>query len=404
MSTAYQYTAVDVDGKQVSARIDAVSEADARRQLLLQNLAVQEIKPYTSFLRRDIGGKSVSKTEILHFSRQLGAFVSAGLTVIDGLEIIARSTPNKAFAVRLRQMRDDVREGMQFGEALAEHKEILPRYYLGVIRSAELTGNIDQALDQLATYMERELEARSRIKSAMTYPIVIMCMAAMSVVILTVWVLPKFVQLFKELKTNLPWSTRAIIGFSNFSQNYWYLYILLIAAVVGGVMWMRRTPGGRKWKDRMLLRVPVIRDIVTFSAVERVCRILATMWESGVPVADAMAAAVQGADNAVFEERLLAVQEAVLAGEGLAEPLGISQVFPDAAMQMIEVGEATGTLAAQLNNAAEFYSRELDYKLKRLTSLFEPLIIVLVGITVGFVALSLVQAMYGSLGSGQLKQ
>jgi type IV pilus assembly protein PilC len=402
--TVFEYTAIDVEGKAVQARLEATSEAAARRELLLKNLAVEDIKPYTSFFHREIGGKSVSKTEILHFSRQLSAFVSAGLTVIDGLEIIARSTPNKAFAVRLRQMRDDIREGMQFGEALAEHKEILPRYYLGVIRSAELTGDLDQALDQLSTYMERELEARGRIKSAMTYPIVIMAMAAVSVVILTVWVLPKFVQLFQELKTNLPWSTRAIINFSNFSRTYWYLFIVLIAAVAGLVMWIRRTPKGRRFKDRALLRIPLIRDIVAFSAVERVCRILATMWESGVPVADAMAAAVQGADNAVFEERLAQVQEAVLAGEGLAEPLAMSNVFPDAAMQMIEVGEATGTLATQLNNAAEFYSRELDYKLKRLTSLFEPLIIVLVGITVGFVALSLVQAMYGTLGSGQLKQ
>jgi type IV pilus assembly protein PilC len=402
--TLFAYTATDVDGKQVKARIDAASEADARKELLVQNLDVRELKEHTSFLHREIGGQSVSKMEILHFSRQLGAFVKAGLTVVDGLEIIARSTANKAFAARLRRMRDDVREGMQFDEALAEHQSILPRYYLGVVRSAELTGNLDVALDQLSGYMERELEARSKIKSAMTYPLVIIGMAAVSVLILTVWVLPKFVELFKELKTGLPLSTRLIINFSNFSRDYWYIYVVLAGLVACLVWWVRNTAAGRTAKDTALLHIPIVRDIVTYAAVERVCRILATMWQAGVPIADSMAAAVQGADNAVFEARLAKVQEAVLAGEGLAEPLALARMFPDAAMQMIDVGEATGTLAEQLTNAADFYSRELDYKLKRLTSLFEPAIIVIVGLVVGFVALSLVQAMYGSLGSNQLKQ
>jgi type IV pilus assembly protein PilC len=368
--TLFAYTATDVDGKQVKARIDAAS--DARKELLVQNLDVRELKEHTSFLHREIGGQSVSKMEILHFSRQLGAFVKAGLTVVDGLEIIARSTANKAFAARLRRMRDDVREGMQFDEALAEHQSILPRYYLGVVRSAELTGNLD--------------------------------MAAVSVLILTVWVLPKFVELFKELKTGLPLSTRLIINFSNFSRDYWYIYVVLAGLVACLVWWVRNTAAGRTAKDTALLHIPIVRDIVTYAAVERVCRILATMWQAGVPIADSMAAAVQGADNAVFEARLAKVQEAVLAGEGLAEPLALARMFPDAAMQMIDVGEATGTLAEQLTNAADFYSRELDYKLKRLTSLFEPAIIVIVGLVVGFVALSLVQAMYGSLGSNQLKQ
>jgi type IV pilus assembly protein PilC len=195
-----------------------------------------------------------------------------------------------------------------------------------------------------------------------------------------------------------------IISFSNFSRDYWYIYVVLLGLMVGVVWWVRKTAAGRTAKDTLLLHIPIIRDIVTYAAVERVCRILATMWQAGVPIADAMAAAVQGADNAVFEARLAKVQEAVLAGEGLAEPLALARVFPDAAMQMIDVGEATGTLAEQLTNAADFYSRELDYKLKRLTSLFEPAIIVMVGLVVGFVALSLVQAMYGSLGSNQLKQ
>lgn len=395
----YQYVAIDMNGVTVKDRIEADTEVEARRKLLLANLDVKSVQLRQGLFERDFGRRSrIKPIEILHFTRQMAAFIRAGLSIVDGLDVIARSTRNEALVAVLHHVRDEVREGVPFEEALAEHQRVLPRYYVGVVRSASLTGQLDGALEQLAAYMERELEAKSRIKSALTYPAVIIGMSVVSVVVLTVWVLPRFVDLFNDLGSTLPVSTRAIMGIARFSQQYWWLYILFFATAGTVSWWARRTPSGRNWSDRVMLRIPVVGEIAQFAAVERVCRILGTLWQAGVPVADAMAAAIASADNVVFEEGLLPVQEAVLAGEGLAEPLAMSGLFPDAAVQMISVGEASGTIAEQLGNAADFFGRELEYKLRRLTNLFEPAVIVVVGIVVGFVALALVQAMYGSLG------
>jgi type IV pilus assembly protein PilC len=398
----YQYVAVDVHGASDKRFIEALDESDARKKLLLANLDVQSITLKEPVLRRELMARKqrIKPLEILHFTNQMAAFLGAGLSIIDGLDLIAKNTPNPSLAEMLQQMRDDVREGMPFEDALAEHQRVLPRYYVGVVRSASLTGRLDDALQQLAGYMERELEARSRIKSALAYPMVIIGMSIVSVIVLTVFVLPKFVDLFQSLGTELPFTTQLMIDFADFSANYWWLYVLAIAGFVGFLAWMKRAPKGRYLRDRMILKIPLVRDIALYASVERVCRILSTLWQAGVPVADAMTAAVQSADNMVFEEKLIPVQEAVLAGEGLAEPLASIDLFPDAALQMIAVGEASGTLAEQLENAANFYGRELEYKLKRLTTYFEPLVIIIVGLVVGFVAISLVQAMYGSLGGG----
>jgi type IV pilus assembly protein PilC len=394
----FQYAAIDVQGNDVSDRIEAENEYAARRELLLANLDVRTIEPYKSWLHRDLGkGKRVKPVEILHFSRQMAAFLRAGLTVVDGLDVISRSTANPTLAKALIDIRDQVSQGGQFEEALASHQDLLPRYYLGVVKSASMTGRLDEALEQLSGYMERELEARSRIKAALAYPMVIVGMSIVSVIVLTVYVLPKFVDLFDQLGSDLPWSTRSLMSLARFSQQYWWVYLLAAAGFAGMVAWTRRSTMGRRLADHLFIKLPVIGEIILFSGVERVCRILAALWQAGVPVTDAMAAAVESSDNAVFIEKLVPVQEAVLAGEGISGPLADSGLFPDAAVQMLKVGEASGTMAEQLENTANFYGREVEIKLRKLTSYFEPAVIIAVGFIVGFVAIALVQAMYGSL-------
>ncbi|MBI4934847.1 MAG: type II secretion system F family protein [Actinobacteria bacterium] len=399
--TRFVYAAIDVQGNDVNDRIEAETEYAARRELLLANLDVRSIEPYKSWLHRDIGkGKRVKPVEILHFSRQMAAFLRAGLTVVDGLDVISRSTANPTLAKALIDIRDQVRQGGQFEEALASHQDLLPRYYLGVVKSASMTGRLDEALEQLSSYMERELEARSRIKAALAYPMVIVGMSIVSVVVLTVYVLPKFVDLFDQLGSDLPWSTRSLMSLARFSQQYWWVYLLAFAGFAGVVTWTRRSRVGRRLADHLFIRLPVIGEIILFSGVERVCRILSALWQAGVPVTDGMAAAIESADNAVFVEKLIPVQEAVLAGEGISGPLADSGLFPDAAVQMLKVGEASGTMAEQLENTANFYGREVEVKLRKLTSYFEPAVIIAVGFVVGFVAIALVQAMYGSLSGG----
>jgi type IV pilus assembly protein PilC len=190
-------------------------------------------------------------------------------------------------------------------------------------------------------------------------------------------------------------STRLLIGVADFTKTFWYLYIVGAAGFVAVAMYFWKAAGGRRLRDRVTLHLPLLRDIVLYSVVERVTRILGAMSRAGVPLPDAMAAAIQGADNTVFVEGLLGAQARMLEGEGLAGPVSDTGLFPEAAVQMMRVGENTGTLDIQLENASDYYARELENKLKKLTTLFEPAVILVMGLVVGFVAVALVQAMYG---------
>jgi type IV pilus assembly protein PilC len=318
---------------------------------------------------------------------------------MDGIEVIAEGTNNKRFRQIMLSVNEEIRQGVPFADAIAEHNAILPPYYLGIIRSAELTGRLDVALEQLSGYIERELEAKSKIKAALMYPLVVLGMSIVTIAILTIWVLPKFVDFFDGLGAQLPLSTRMLLGIAKFSKDFWYVFPLVALGLTGVGMWLQKTKNGNRLRDRVLLRMPVVGDVVLYSVVERICRVLGAMSQAGVPIPEGIRAAVTASKNTVFEERLQPAQEAILEGAGLAEPIAQTQLFPRAAVQMMRVGESTGTLDQQLENAADYYSTELDYKLKRLTTLFEPIVIVLMGCIVGFVAIALVQAMYGIYNS-----
>jgi type IV pilus assembly protein PilC len=282
---------------------------------------------------------------------------------------------------------------------VARHRQIFPNYYIGILRSAEITGQLDVVLDQLSAYLERDLESRSKIKSALTYPAIVLVMSIVTVVILVAFVLPRFTGFFKEFDAKLPLPTQILLDFSDFTQQWWWAIVGLTAAVVIGIYTSLRTERGRLAKDRLFLRMPIIGEVVQYAVIERFCRIISAMMKAGVPLPEAMQAAIEGANNKVFEDALVSAREAMLEGEGLAEPIRETQLFPAAAVQMFRVGEDTGTLDAQLDSAANYYARELDYKLKKLTSLAEPMIIVFMGVVVGFVAVALVSAMYGVFNS-----
>jgi type IV pilus assembly protein PilC len=391
----YRYVATDTAGAEIKGVIDALNEDAVRSELVRQDLQVRAIKARRRLGDIEITPQRIPPSEIMHFSRQMSAFVRAGIPVTDGLDVVAESTANKRFREILLAMRESISQGVGLAEAIAEHEDIWPPYYLGIVKSAELTGRLDVALEQLSNYIERDLDARSKIKSATTYPLVVLAMAIITVSVLTIYVLPRFADFFDSLDAELPLSTRMLITLADFSGSFWYLFPLFGLFVVTLLVLAKKTERGRRIKDKMLLAMPVIKDIVLFAVVERVCRVLGAMARAGVPLPDAMAAAVASARNSVFEDGLVPAQERMLEGEGLAEPIATTELFPRAAVQMMRVGENTGTLDQQLENAADYFARELDYKLKKLTTLFEPAIIVTMGVMVGFVAIALVQAMYG---------
>ncbi|MDQ1476179.1 MAG: type pilus assembly protein PilC, partial [Actinomycetota bacterium] len=349
----FRYTAVAADGTRIKDELDAMSETLARDELLSRNLEVQRIKSARrSVLQIQLTKQRVKRSDIMNFSRQMAAFVAAGIPLTEGLHVIARSTTNKRWQKVLSDASEAIAQGAQFSDALARNANLFPPYYLGIVKAAELTGRLDVALVQLSDYLERDLETRSRINQALAYPMVVLGMAFVTVAVLAVWVLPKFAVFFKGLGAKLPMSTRLLIGVAEFTKTFWYLYIFGAAGFVGLAMFFWKASAGRRMRDRMTLRMPLLRDIVLYSVVERVTRILGAMSRAGVPLPDAMAAAIQGADNSVFEKGLLTAQARMLEGEGLAGPVSDSGLFPEAAVQMMMVGENTGTLDIQLENAS----------------------------------------------------
>lgn len=398
----YRYVAVGPDGSEVKDRLDAPSEDALRNQLLKRNLEVKQVRQKKSFNELELSPQRVPKTEIMHFSRQMAAFVRTGIPITEALEVVEEGSPNKRFRQILAMMREQINNGVPFSDALAEHAKVFPPYYVGILKSAELTGQLDVSLEQLSGYIERDLDSKSKIKAAMIYPLVIAAMSMMTVVILSVWVMPKFVVFFKNLDAKLPLPTRMLIGASDASQKLWYVWVTLTLLFIAVLVWMHKSVAGRLLRDKLFLRIPLVKEIVLFAVTERVCRIVGAMVKAGVPLPETLNAAIAGTNNKVFEAGLVTARDRMLEGEGLAEPIADTHLFPRAAGQMMRVGEDTGTLDIQLENAAEYYGRELEYKLKRLTSLFEPAVIIFMGLIVGFVAVALISAMYGVFNSSHV--
>jgi type IV pilus assembly protein PilC len=393
--TTYAYTALTPEGTKTKGKLDAESEYRANAKLRELNLTGAKVKAHKDLLHMELTKKKVKREEIMHFSRQLGAFVRAGVPIVDAVNVIAEEVSNERFQAVLVEVSDALRGGETFTDAMALHDDVFPRYYIDILRSAEMTGALDAVLDQLAGYIERDLEARRSITSALVYPGIVMAMALVTVAVLTGFVLPRFKEFFISFDAKLPLPTRIMIGLGDFVGTFWWAILLFIAVSIGGTIAVLRTEGGKEKRDKLILRVAVIGSVVRFAILERFCRILAAMVKAGVPLPDAMSVATETTANRVFRAALTSAREKMINGEGLAEPLDGTGLFPGVAKQMVRVGEETGTLEQQLETAAEFYGLELKYKLKKLTSLFEPAIIVFVGLVVGFVAIAMVSAMYG---------
>jgi type IV pilus assembly protein PilC len=348
-----------------------------------------------SWYRREFYvGRAVKPEIVMNFSRQLASFLKAGIPILEALEIVGDEVSSDKMTEVVGGIRATLQRGGSVGDAVAAHPKVFPGYYIAMVRAAELTGQLDEVLDQLAGYLERDVAARRQVKSALTYPMFVMGLAVVAVVVMAVWILPKFQGLYTSLGAKLPLPTRILLGFTDFMTSYWHFVVgglvavvLLGYAVIGG-------SHGKERRDQLALKLPVLGGLLHIIAVERFCRILAALATAGVPLPDAIKVAADSTNNRVFQRKLGEVREAMVRGAGLAKPVADSEMFPAAARQMIRVGESTGTLDAQLASAAGYYERELAYRLKKATDLFEPIVILGVGLLVGFVAVAQVSAMY----------
>jgi type IV pilus assembly protein PilC len=391
----FAFDALDASGNKISGVETATTSGAVHLALLERGFQPLEVREKQSVLKLEITKKKVPRKEIMHFSRQLSVFMKAGIPIMEALEVIEQETTEKLFKKILLEMIDDLRAGDTFAAAAASHPEAFPNFYVGILESAELTGNLDTVLNQLADYIERDVEARSTLTSAMIYPAVVAVMAIVVVLVLATFVMPRFVTFFASLHAKLPLPTRMLLSGTSFISHWWFALAGLLVVVVGGFIAMRRSPSGRAILDSIILRLPVLGLLVQAAILERVCRVLSSMIRAGVDLPQAMAVTADASNNSVYRKGIGSIREEMMEGQGLAEPLARTKLFPGAAQQMFRVGEETGTLDTQLDTAAAYYHRELEVRVKHFTSLFEPAVIIVMGFVVGFVAVALVSAMYG---------
>ncbi len=339
-------------------------------------------------------GRAVGLDVVLGFTQQLASFIEAGIPMVEALELTLDESDNATMKAAITAIRDAVERGSSFADAVASHDNIFPAFYRAMLRSADFTGNLHEVLSQAAAYLERDISARKQVKSALTYPIVVICVGIVAVIAMALFVLPRFASLYKSVGAHLPLPTRMLLGFTDFFTKYWSLVLLGLVVVAGGLALLFGGKRRKAQRDRLLWKFPIFGSLIQTISVERFCRVLATLTRAGVPLPDGIEVAASSTNSSVFSQHISGVREALVRGAGLSEPIKASGVFPNTAQQMINVGERTGALGSQLSRAATYYEREVTQRIKKLTDLFEPLVILFIGVVVGFVAIAQVSAMY----------
>ena len=391
---SYKYSGVDESGKKKSGSVKAATFGEA--QFGLQNLGLTQldIKVHQPWYNLEFG-KSVPLDELLQMTRQLSSFSTAGISAARGLEILANTSEHKKMRQVLSELVLDIEGGDTLSQSVSHHPHVFPSYYPTILNAAERSGDLVEALQTLNSYLERDLRSRRAVRSAMIYPIVLISLTLIAVTVLSVVVLPRFKVFFDSLAVKLPATTQALLNVTHFVSTYWWALgggtALLTILFVGA----SRNPVTRIYIDRMVIKLPLIGGLARLVSLERFCRVLSTLVKTQVPLPDALELAGKATGNLVFQRAVAAARVRVLNGEGLAEPLSEYKIFPVAAIQILRIGEESGQLQTQLQQAAGFYSDELDHRMKNFTQLLEPATLLFIGGGVGFVAVALVSAMYG---------
>ncbi len=418
----YSYTAIDSSGKQKTGKIAANSEDEASSKLSSGGLMVSKIeeigggKPAKATKakgpsRKSGGGRASSKKKssgfsfgkvineegLTVFTRQLATLLQAGLPLLRSLEVMIRQEKNLRFKEVLTHIADNVRSGNNLSEGLAQHPKIFEPIYVNMIRAGEAGGVLDVVLLRLALFMEKNLKTKKKVKSAMVYPVVVVCVAVAIVALLLIFIVPRFQKIFSDMlpggESEMPGLTKMVIAFSNaltpdsFMQGI--ILVGVIIALIFGFRFAVKSGPGSALKDKLVLKLPKIGDLAQKAAVSRFTRTFGTLLSSGVPILQALQITRDIIGNRVLSDALDRVHDRVRDGEPLATPLEQQRVFPTMVTSMIDVGEETGELAEMLNRIADNYDEDVDNAVNSITSIIEPIMIVMLALIVGTIVIAL---------------
>jgi type IV pilus assembly protein PilC len=383
----FTYTARAFNGDLRTATIDASSRDDVIAQLRKQRLSVVKIDQDAA---KKIGRGAIKTRDVVIFTRQFSTMINSGLPLVQALTILAEQTDNKALAEVTKKVVFDVESGNTVADALSKHPRAFTNLYVNMVAAGEAGGILDTILLRLATFLEKNDALVRKVKGAMIYPAVIMSVAAIAVVVLLIFVIPVFAGMFASAGQALPLPTRIVIAASGFLRSYWWIIgaIIIIGSYLGRKYYA--TSNGKLVIDRLMLRMPVLGDVLRKSAVSRFTRTLGTLISSGVSILEGLEITAKTAGNRVIQDAIMQSRSSIAGGDTIAQPLQKSKVFPPMVISMIAVGEQTGGLDEMLSKIADFYDEEVDAAVSNLLSLLEPIMIVFLGVVVG----GMVVAMY----------
>lgn len=395
----FNYQGTTQDGQKVSGSIDAPNEAEAKSVLRKERIRVSDISlktsaPAASFLN------SVSLKDVSAFTRQFASMLSAAIPLVDCLEAIAEQTENKVLRAAVRKIWSDVQSGVTLAEGLMRHPKIFNCLYCSMVRAGEAAGILPDVLVRLADYQEKTVMVRRKVISAFAYPTLVAAVAAGAVIALLTFVVPTFSSMLNELGASLPLSTRIVIAVSDISR-IWLAPVLLIVFVLG-IFMVSLYQGNKRMRlsiDGLGLSLPLVGPLQKKSAVSRFARTFGALLKGGVPIADALEITSSTAGNSILEQGFLKALESIRSGQPLAAPLKATGIFPPMVIQMIGVGEKSGNLPEMLSKVSDYYDAEVDSAITTLTSILEPVLIVIMGIVIAGVLISMYLPMFEMVGS-----
>jgi type IV pilus assembly protein PilC len=386
----FEYTARNLKGDLVKDSVDLPTKDDVVAHLRKNRLVVVQVRVAPRAMSMPKFGGGVKTRDVVIFTRQFATMINAGLPLVQALDILAQQTENKTLASVTRQVVYDVESGQTLADALRKHPKAFSDLYVNMVAAGEAGGILDTILQRLAQFLEKNDAIVRKVKGAMIYPMVILTVAVVAVAVLLIFVIPTFQNMFASVNMELPLPTRIVIGASSVLKNYWWAIIGVMVTTVFGINRYYKTSGGRLQIDGLLLRFPVLGDVLRKSAVSRFTRTLGTLISSGVSILDGLEITARTAGNMVIHNAVMESRQSIAGGDTISAPLQRSKVFPPMVISMIAVGEQTGGLDEMLSKIADFYDEEVDAAVSTMLSLMEPIMIVVLGVVVG----GMVVAMY----------
>ncbi|KKM09646.1 hypothetical protein SY88_17655 [Clostridiales bacterium PH28_bin88] len=399
----FAYKVRDYSGKQLSGHLEADSMAAAVDSLRSRNLFIIDVKPAArggaslnlGSLKGSLGKPKVKSKDLALFCRQFSTMIDAGVPLLASLDILKSQTTNKTLHATIQDVRSHLEQGDTLSEAMRAYPKVFPTILVNMVEAGEVGGALDQVMARLAVHFEKEHEIQEKVKSAMTYPMVVFMVAVLAVIFLMTFVLPSFTSMLNSLNVPLPLPTRVVMGVSTVMRRFWFLLPVLLGGAAYGAFRAFQTEEGRKWKDKVVLKLPIFGEVIRKMIISRFTRTLGTLLKGGVPVLQALEVVKRTAGNTVVAAGVEQAQIAIRDGRGMAGPLAACNVFPPMVIQMISVGEETGALDNLLEKISVFYDEEVNQVVGRLSSMIEPVLIVGMGGIVGFIIISILLPMLG---------